>query len=61
MDQIAKVIVVSILNKIFFLIHISTNQITKVDHNAFLSVSKFRNLSLSYYYGRDSWITNARD
>ena len=45
MNQITKVIVVPIWNKNFFLIHISTNQIAKLDHNAFLSESEFSNLS----------------
>ena len=65
MNQITKVIVVPICNKNFFLIHISTNEIAKLDHNAFLSESEFRNLSPSYHSGGDSslvpQIANARD
>lgn len=57
-------IIVPIWNK-FFLIHISTNQITKVDCKAFLSQSESRNLGLLYHFGGDSTlvpsIPNVRD
>ena len=43
----------------------STNQIAKVDHNAFLSESESRNLSLLYHFGEDftlvPQIANFRD
>ena len=38
----------------FFLIHISMNQIAKVDWNAFLSASESGNLSLLCQFGEDS-------
>ena len=42
----------------------STNQIAKVDSNAFLSESESRNLSLLYHFGEDStlapWIANVK-
>ena len=37
-----------------FPIHISTNEMAKVDHNAFLSEPESRNLSLSNHFGGDS-------
>ena len=39
---------------IFLFIHMSMNQIAKVDCNAFLSESYSRNLSLLYHFARDS-------
>ena len=47
-------IIVPIWNINFFLIHISSNEMAKADHNAFLSESEFRNLSLLYHFGGDS-------
>ena len=36
------------------LIHISTNEMAKMDCHAFLSESESRNLSLLYHFGGDS-------
>ena len=38
----------------FLLIHMSTDEMAKVDRNAFLSESESRNLSLLYHFGGDS-------
>ena len=57
-------IIVPIWNK-FLLIHTSTNQITKVDCNAFLSESESIKLKSFVPFGRDStlvsWIAIVRD
>ena len=49
----------------FSLIHISMNQITKVDCNAFLWESESGHISLLYHFRGDStlvsWIANVRD
>ena len=47
-------IIVPIWNINFSLIHISSNEMAKVDLNAFLSESEFRNLSLLHHFGGDS-------
>ena len=49
----------------FSLIHISMNQITKLDFNAFLWESESGHISLLYHFRGDStlvsWIANVRD